>query len=89
LPDNVQNLFAPVGTCDVLEIARWTPSAGHLGFFALGRAYTMIARASADIMGYGDYGLHERARAYFIFSEAEDIEDSVASGPPVRQLLVG
>jgi cytosine deaminase len=86
--DNIQDPFVPIGTGDMLEIARWTLLAGHMGFSDLGKAYTMVTRAPAEIMGYGDYGLHEGARADLIVSEAEDIEDLVASGPPVRLTFV-
>jgi cytosine/creatinine deaminase len=88
--DNIQDPFVPVGTGDMLEIARWTLLAGHLGLSDIGKAHTMITRAPAEIMGFDDdYGLREGARADLIVSEAEDVEDLVASGPPLRQVLVG
>lgn len=87
--DNIQDPFVPVGSGDMLEIARWTLLAGHLGVSDIGRAYHMVTRAPAEIMGFGaDYGLHEGARADLIVTDAEDIEDLVASGPPVRLVLV-
>ena len=87
--DNIQDPFVPVGTGDMLEIARWTLLAGHLGTSELGRAFAMVTQAPADIMGFGkDYGIHEGARADLIISDAEDAEDLVASGPPIRSVLM-
>lgn len=87
--DNIQDPFVPVGTGDMLEIARWTLLAGHLSTSELGRAFTMVTQAPADIMGFGkDYGIHEGSRADLIVSDADDAEDLVASGPPVRAVLM-
>lgn len=87
--DNIQDPFVPVGTGDMLEIARWTLLAGHLGTTELGRAFTMVTQAPAEIMGFGkDYGIHEGARADLIVSDAEDAEDLVASGPPLHCVLL-
>jgi cytosine deaminase len=87
--DNIQDPFVPVGTGDMLEIARWTLLAGHLGTSELGRAFAMVTQAPADIMGFGkDYGIHEGARADLIVSDAEDAEDLVASGSPIRGVLM-
>jgi cytosine deaminase len=86
--DNIQDPFVPVGSGDMLEIARWTLLAGHLGVSELGRAFTMVTQAPAEIMGFGkDYGIHEGARADLIVSDAEDGDDLVASGPPLRCVL--
>lgn len=87
--DNIQDPFVPVGSGDMLEIARWTLLAGHLGTSELGRAFTMVTQAPAEIMGFGkDYGIHEGARADLIVSDAEDGEDLVASGPPLHCVLM-
>jgi cytosine deaminase len=87
--DNIQDPFVPVGSGDMLEIARWTLLAGHLGTAELGRAFTMVTQAPAEIMGFGkDYGIHEGARADLIVSDAEDAEDLVASGPPLHCVLM-
>lgn len=87
--DNIQDPFVPVGTGDMLEIARLTLLAGHLDASDLGKAFAMVTQAPAEIMGFGtDYGVHEGARADLIVSDAEDAEDLVASGPPIRHVLV-
>lgn len=87
--DNIQDPFVPIGSGDMLEIARWTLLAGHLNASELGCAHTMITQAPADIMGFGDdYGIHEGARADVIVTEADDAEDLVASGPPIRTVLM-
>lgn len=87
--DNIQDPFVPVGSGDMLEIARWTLLAGHLGTSELDRAYAMVTQAPAGIMGFGkDYGIHEGARADLMVSDADDAEDLVASGPPVRAVLM-
>jgi cytosine deaminase len=87
--DNIQDPFVPIGTGDMLEIARWTLLAGHLGFSDIGRAYKMVTQSPAEIMGLGkSYGMHVGARADIIVSAAEDVEDLVASGPPLRYVFV-
>lgn len=87
--DNIQDPFVPVGTGNMLETARWAYLAGHLGAGELSRAYTMITRAPADIMGFGaDYGVHENARADLVVSDGEDGEDLVASGPLIRRVFL-
>lgn len=87
--DNIQDPFVPIGTGDMLEIARLTLLAGHLGAADLGKAYAMVTQAPAAIMGLSaDYGVHEGARADLIVCDAEDAEDLVASGPPIRCVLM-
>lgn len=87
--DNIQDPFVPTGTGDMLEIARWTLLAGHLTTAELDRAYAMVTQAPAATMGFGrDYGIHEGARADLMVSDADDVEDLVASGPPVQAVLL-
>lgn len=87
--DNIQDPFVPTGTGDMLEIARWTLLAGHLTTAELDRAYAMVTQAPAATMGFGrEYGIHEGARADLMVSDADDVEDLVASGPPVQAVLL-
>lgn len=85
--DNIQDPFVPVGTGDMLEIARWTLLAGHLSVTDLGTVFAMITKAPAEIMGI-DAGIREGARADLVVTDAMDADDLVASGPPVRAVLV-
>jgi len=88
--DNVQDPFIPSGSGDMLEMARWTLLAGHLGANDLGRAFAMATTVPAGLMGLGDsYGIREGARADLLIADAEDAEDLVASGPLERAVLVG
>jgi cytosine deaminase len=87
--DNIQDPFVPVGTGDMLEIARWALLAGHLRGADLKSVHTMITQAPAQIMGLGtDYGVREGAYADLLICDAEDAEDLVASGPLERAVMV-
>lgn len=86
--DNIQDPFVPPGSGDLLEIARWTLMAGHLGWNDLGRAYEMVTSAPARLLGYEDYGVRVGARADLLIAPAEDAHDLVASGPLQRTVLV-
>jgi cytosine deaminase len=87
--DNIQDPFVPPGSGDLLEIARWTLLAGHLGSNDLGRAFEMITTAPARLLGVADdYGIREGARADLVIAPAEDTADLVASGPLARTVLV-
>lgn len=88
--DNVQDPFIPSGSGDMLEIARWTFLAGHLGASELAQALAMATTVPAGLMGLGaSYGVREGARADLLIADAEDAEDLVASGPLERAVLVG
>jgi cytosine deaminase len=88
--DNIQDPFVPTGSGDLLEIARWTVLAGHLGLNDLAIAFDMVSRAPASIMGLGDdWGIREGARADLLITEADDHEDLVASGALARTVMVG
>ena len=52
--DNVQDPFVPVGSGDMLEIARWTILAGHLLADAPATAFRMATATPARLMGLGD-----------------------------------
>jgi cytosine deaminase len=86
--DNIQDPFVPPGSGDLLETARWTLMAAHLGWNDLGRAYEMVTSAPARLLGYEDYGVKVGARADLLVTAAEDAHDLVASGPLARTVLV-
>ncbi len=60
--DNIQEPFIPTGSGDILEIARWTPLAGHLHAGELPVTFGMVTDAAAELLGSGaDYGLRPGA----------------------------
>lgn len=88
--DNIQDPFIPVGSGDLLEVARWTMLAAHLGLYELGQAFDMVSAVPAAIMGIAtDFGIKIGARADLLITDAQDIDELVASGPPNRAVLVG
>ena len=88
--DNIQDPFVPIGTGDMLEIARWTLLAGHLGVGDLARAFDMVTATPAALMGLGgDYGIHVGARADLLVAAARDPADLVAGGSLARTVLLG
>jgi len=87
--DNIQDPFIPIGSGDLLEIARWTLVAGHLGLTDLGTAFDMVSTIPAGIIGLGeDWGIREGARADLLITDAEDVDDLVATGAANRTVLV-
>jgi len=86
--DNIQDPFVPPGSGDLLEIARWTLLAGHLGSNDLGLAYDMISATPARLLGFEEYGIKVGARADLLITDAMDPADLVASGPLARTVLV-
>jgi cytosine deaminase len=86
--DNIQDPFVPSGSGDLLEIARWSLLAAHLGSNDLPRAFEMVSSAPAKLLGYDDYGVREGARADLLISEADDEADLVAGGAVARTVLV-
>jgi cytosine/creatinine deaminase len=88
--DNIQDPFVPTGSGDMLEIARWTLLAAHLGSHELPRAFTMASINPARLMGLAaDYGLREGARADLLITDAADCADLVAGGALSRVVLFG
>ena len=88
--DNIQDPFIPTGSGDLLEIARWTLLAGHLGLADLPAAFAMVTDVPAAIMGLGsDWGIREGARADLLITEAGDVDDLVATGAMSRAVFVG
>jgi cytosine deaminase len=86
--DNIQDPFIPIGSGDLLEIARWTLVAGHLGLGDLHTAFDMVTSVPAAILGLKVGGIKVGARADFLIVEAEDPEDLVAAGATNRAVLV-
>ena len=86
--DNIRDPFVPSGSGDLLEIARWTLLAGHLGFNDLERAFDMVTRAPARLLGLDDHGLVEGKRADLLITDADDPADLVAGGSLSRTVLV-
>jgi cytosine/creatinine deaminase len=88
--DNIQDPFVPTGSGDMLEIARWTLLAGHLGLDDLNTAFDMVSRAPATIMGLRqDWGIRPGARADLLITDGKDAGDLVASGSLNRTVMVG
>ena len=88
--DNIQDPFVPSGSGDLLEIARWTLLAGHLGSNDLGKAFEMISSTPARLLGFGEeYGIRVGTRADLLLTAAADPADLVAGGSLARTVLVG
>jgi len=88
--DNIQDPFIPIGSGDLLETARWTLTAGHLGLVDLPQAFALISTNPASILGLAKpWGIEPGARADLLITDCENIDDLVASGTPDRAVLVG
>lgn len=88
--DNIQDPFIPVGSGDLLEVARWTMAAAHFGLREHGRAFDMVCAVPAAIMGLdANRGIRVGARADLLITDAHDIDELVATGPPRRTVMVG
>lgn len=88
--DNIQDPFIPIGSGDLLEIARWTIVAGHLGLTDLRTAFDMVSATPAAIIGLGnDWGIRSGARADLLITDADDADDLVATGAKNRAVFVG
>ena len=61
--DNIQDPFIPIGSGDLLEIARWTLVAGQLGLGDLATAFDMVSSIPAGILGLGKRLGNSRRRA--------------------------
>jgi cytosine deaminase len=86
--DNIQDPFIPSGSGDLLEIARWTVLAGHLGLNDLRKAFDMVSAVPAGLMGLGpDWGIREGAHADLLIGDAASVEDLVAGGALRRQVM--
>jgi len=87
--DNIQDPFIPIGSGDLLEIARWTLVAGHLGLTDLHTAFDMVSAIPSAIIGLGEeWGIRTGARADLLITGGEDIDDLVATGATNRTVLV-
>lgn len=88
--DNIQDAFIPVGSGDLLEVARWAMMAAHFGLHDLGRAFDMVSVVPAAAMGLGaNCEIKPGARADLLIADAQDIDDLVATGPLERAVMVG
>ncbi len=88
--DNIQDPFVPTGSGDMLEIARWTLLAAHLGSHELARAFDMASVNPARLMGIDrDYGIRTGARADLLITDADDAAALVAGGALQRAVLFG
>ena len=87
--DNIQDPFVPIGSGDLLEIARWTLTAGHLGLTDLRTAFELVSTAPAAVLGLGkEWGMHVGARADLLVTECDDVDDLVATGAMNRAVFV-
>jgi cytosine deaminase len=88
--DNIQDPFVPIGSGDLLEVARLTMVAAHLGLTDVETTYRMVGETPASIMGLGSgWGIQVGARADLLITDAEDVEDLVTSGSLARTVLIG
>src|SRR5262249_1148264 len=87
--DNIQDPFLPIGSGDLLEVARWTLAAGQLGLADLRAAFDLVSAAPAAVPGpRANWGIAIGARADLLIADAEDVEDLVATGAKNRAVLV-
>src|SRR5262245_8060282 len=87
--DNIQDPFLPIGSGDLLEVARWTLAAGQLGLADLRAAFDLVSAAPAAILGLGaNWGIAIGARADLLIADAEVVEDRVGRGAKNRAVLV-
>lgn len=85
--DNIQDAFVPVGSGDMLEMARWTILAGHLLADAPAVAFDMITRVPASMMGIETASLAVGDWANLLVTDAADVADLVRSGPLRRAVF--
>ena len=79
--DNIQDPFVPIGSGDLLETARWTLTAGHLGLSDLRTAFELVSSVPAAVLGLGkEWGIHVGARADLLVTDDDDVDDLVATG---------
>ena len=87
--DNIQDPFVPIGSGDLLEMARWTVVAAHFGLGDLRTVFEMVSSMPAQMIGLGaDWGIRKGARADLLIARAETIEDVVASGALERTVMI-
>jgi cytosine/adenosine deaminase-related metal-dependent hydrolase len=61
--DNIQDPFIPIGSGDLLEVARWTLLTGHFGLADHRVAFDMVASEPASTSDSARTGASMRARA--------------------------
>lgn len=82
--DNIQDAFVPVGTGDMLELARWTILAGHLLKDVPSTAFEMITATPAKLMHLESSGLEVGSWASLVVTSASSLADLVRSGATQR-----
>ena len=88
--DNIEDPFIPVGSGDMLEMARWTLLAAGLGTGDLAKAFDMVTQVPAAIMGIeADYGIKAGSRADLVITAGDDAEDLIARGAVAPTVMVG
>ena len=85
--DNIQDAFVPIGSGDVLELARWTILAGHLLRNEPALAFDMITRVPARLLGLGVQDIAPGEWANFLVTEMSDVTDLVRTGPLQRTVF--
>ena len=79
--DNIQDAFVPIGSGDMLELARWTILAGHLLKDEASLAFDMIARVPSHLLGLGPCGIAPGEWASVLVTETGNVTDLVRTGP--------
>jgi cytosine deaminase len=87
--DNIQDPFVPIGSGDLLELARWTLTAGHLGLVDLRTVFELVSSGPAAVLGLKDWGIHVGGRADLLVTECDDVDDLIATGASNRAVFVG
>lgn len=82
--DNIQDAFVPVGSGDLLELARWTILSGHLLTDAPALAFDMITGTPARLMDLPSLEPAPGNWANLLVTDATDPADLVRSGPLTR-----
>lgn len=85
--DNIQDAFVPIGSGDMLELARWTILAGHLLRNEPALAFDMITRVPGRLLGLGVQDIAPGEWANFLVTEMSDVTDLVRTGPLQRTVF--
>lgn len=85
--DNIQDAFVPIGSGDMLELARWTILAGHLLRNEPALAFDMITRVPARLLGLEVQDIAPGEWANFLVTEMGDVTDLVRTGPLQRTVF--
>ena len=85
--DNIQDAFVPIGSGDMLELARWTILAGHLLRNEPTLAFEMVTQVPARLLGLGVQDIAPGEWANFLLTEMGDVTDLVRTGPLRRTVF--